>query len=147
MDTLQTKWDAALIKTWRLDGRLYDAINLFNSLAGNSEFSFDLNLKRIPAGGFPWTVSVKVFVDQYLPKINERLWNQSPEKDVLLLRKLATSNYDSSDRPMRKSSLGSAQVGSQIQKNNEVIQLNKTNYLNRNNKTDWNKVKSNRVKT
>lgn len=146
MDTLQTKWDAALIKTWRLDGRLQDTINLFNFLNGNITFSFDLNLKRIPAGGFPWTVHVRVFMDQFLPKINERLWSQSPEKDVLLLRKLATSNYDTYNKPIRNSLLASTQVGHKIRKSKSIMEYEFRNWANRNNKTDWNKVKSNKVK-
>ena len=30
----------------------------------------------------------------YLEKISKRLWEQPPEKDVLLLKKLQTSKYD-----------------------------------------------------
>jgi hypothetical protein len=45
----------------------------------------------------PLKLRIRPYVAQYLEKISKRLWDQPPEKDVLLLKKLQTSNYTTSD--------------------------------------------------
>lgn len=94
MSTPQEYWDACLIRTWRQSGNLWDTLSMFTSITGNRLEDFEPALLRTPKLGFPWSVGVKVFVASHLSKISKRLWDQSPEKDIVLLRKLKDSKYD-----------------------------------------------------
>jgi hypothetical protein len=91
--TPQEYWDVCLIKTWREHKQVFDAVKMFKSITGKEFFEYDPPLKRTPRLGMPWQVSVRHFVAHFLPKISERLWEQPPERDVALLRKLTTSEY------------------------------------------------------
>ena len=84
----QKNWDAAVIRTWRRSGSLQDAILLFRDLSGKQATDCDPPLKRFPPYGFSWKVGMRVFVASHLSKISKRLWEQTPDKDLLLLRKL-----------------------------------------------------------
>jgi len=94
MSTPQEYWDACLIKTWRNNGQLLDAMQMFTSMTGKRTDEIDPPLLRLPNGGVPWKLYVRAYMAAHLEKISARLWEQPPEKDVLLLRKLQTSKYD-----------------------------------------------------
>lgn len=98
---LQRLWDATLVQTWRRFGTLHDAIDAWQAVAKQSPFSPDLQLRRIPPGGMPWKIGVRVFVASYLPKISDRLWAQPPERDEALVDKLQGSNYTTQTKALR----------------------------------------------
>jgi len=93
VSTPQEYWDACLIKTWRNDGRLLDAMQMFTSMTGKRTDEIDPPLLRLPNGSVPWKLYVRAYMAAHLEKISKRLWDQPPEKDVLLLKKLQTSKY------------------------------------------------------
>lgn len=136
----QKNWDAALIKTWRMAGNIGDVYVLFKALSGKRTTECDLPLKRMPPSNIPWKVGVRVFVANHLSKISKRLWDQSPEKDILLLRKLETSPYDTEvdgihiDKELKREQ-------KMLRENREKRTLSTTNISNRNHDTDWNVTK------
>ena len=90
----------------------------------------------------PFKIGIRVFVASYLPKINERLWSQSPDKDVLLLRKLQTSNYDTiKNAPIDDAERELILAKQETRKNHEKISLSAEQYYGRNSATDWNVTK------
>ena len=91
MNTLQEYWDACLIRAWRRQLSLLDAMSMFLSLTGKR--IDECELLRVPLPNTPWKSGVRVFTAYHLPKINDRLWDQEPEKDIALLRKLQKSKY------------------------------------------------------
>ena len=136
----QKNWDAALIKTWRLAGSIGDVYALFNAIAGKRTDECDPPLKRMPPSNIPWKVGVRVFVANHLSKISNRLWDQSPEKDVLLLRKLETSAYDTESEKIHADSALDHEKR-QFKKTAQIRSLVTTNISNRNHATDWNVTK------
>ena len=90
----QKNWDAAVISTWRRAGSVMDAMILFKALSGKQTDQCDPPLKRLPLVNYPWKIGIRIFVANHLSKISKRLWEQTPDKDILLLRKLETSSYD-----------------------------------------------------
>lgn len=84
----QKYYDALLIRGWRLFQTVRDVEWAFKSIFGVYPREADL-LRTSPFN----KVGVRRFVAGRLPKISERLLNQPPEKDALLLQKLQTSNY------------------------------------------------------
>jgi hypothetical protein len=136
----QKNWDAALIKTWRLAGTVGDAYVLFNALSGKKTNECDPPLKRLPPSYLSWKVGVRVFVANYLSKISKRLWDQTPDKDILLLRKLETSAYDTESEAMHadkdlKREQKMFRVGI------ERRALTTSRISNRNRNTDWSVTK------
>lgn len=144
MSTPQEYWDACLIKTWRKHGSYGDAVRMFRSITG-----IDLLTKeghravlRTPRGFFPIKTGIRLFVARYLPKISDRLFDQPPEKDVMLLRKLSTSKYDTEEKEYTTSS---------DHEHNNIGRTVKTSMLrigitfqaanDRNAATDWSVVK------
>jgi len=99
MNTLQEYWDACLIRAWRRQLCLLDAMSMFLSITGKR--TDECELLRVPLDNIPWKTGVRVFTAYYLPKINDRLWDQEPEKDILLLRKLQKSKYNTEKTPYR----------------------------------------------
>jgi hypothetical protein len=132
----QKNWDAALIKTWRTAGSVGDAYVLFNAIAGKRTDECDPPLRRLPNQNFPWKVGVRVFVANHLSKISNRLWEQPPEKDILLLRKLETSAYDTEVERMHADSALDAEKR-QIRKGAKIRTLITTKFSERNQATDW----------
>ena len=137
MDTDQKIWDACLIKTWRNAGTVLDAIGMYKSITHKD---LDLSLLRVPRLGYPWKVGIRVFVAAHLHKINKRLWEQPPEKDVDLLRKLQTSSYTTS---IDKVSIDKEMYNkrSQHKTNIKRIGIETLSVTNRNHDTNWNVVK------
>ena len=136
----QKCWDAALIKIWRTSGNLFDAMSLFTALTSKHTDQCEPPLKRLPRQGMPRKVGVRTFMAAYLPKISERLWQQDPDKDVLLLRKLETSSYDTASVNLNADhELVNAQR--RVKQDHLRINFNTDSYTSRNSKTDWNVVK------
>ncbi len=137
MNKPQEHWDASLVHTWRRAGTLLDAVAMFNS--DEESRGIDVTtLKRAPPIGLPWKMGVRLFVAQYLPKINDRLWDQSPEKDDLMLRKLAQSNYDTLKTAYRSAS--DVELHAEVQRhrrNIKRVEMDMLSKSNRNQATDW----------
>lgn len=140
----QKVWDACLIRCWRKDLKLYDVFKMYRSIMNGPPEG----LLRMPSGGMPWQIRVRAFVASYLPKINDRLWDQDPEKDVLLLRKLQTSSYNTLKIRIRENAESELEREQKRHiKSKQKITLSFTNALNRNHDTDWNVTKgSSRVR-
>lgn len=132
----QKNWDAALIKTWRSAGSIKDVYVLFLAISGKRVDACDPPLKRLPPGNIPWGIGVRVFVANHLSKISNRLWDQPPEKDILLLRKLETSSYDTEAEKMHIDSELDAEKR-KVRKSIKIRTLSTTNIANRNHDTDW----------
>jgi hypothetical protein len=140
MNTLQEYWDACLIRSWRRQLCLLDAMSMFLSLTGKR--IDECELLRVPAINTPWKTGVRVFTAYYLPKINDRLWEQAPEKDLALLRKLQKSKYSTEKTQYRTNAdrdLASAQAKNR--RNKQVAELSLTKAIDRNAATDWNVTK------
>ena len=132
----QKNWDAALINTWRRAGNLMDAFSLFKALSGKKASECDPPLKRVPKEGYPWKIGVRVFVADNLEKISNRLWEQPPEKDILLLRKLETSPYDTTDKTQFTDN-ELHKVREQGKRNILKIQSNNLTFKNTRQASDW----------
>jgi hypothetical protein len=131
----QKNWDAAVIRTWRRSGSVQDAILLFRDLSGKQTADCDPPLKRLPPNGFLWKVGIRVFVANHLSKISKRLWEQTPDKDILLLRKLETSSYDTEADIINDLDL--ARERSQDYRNRKKVAMSSLEYSNRNQATNW----------
>lgn len=143
---LQEYWDACLIKQWRSFGSVLDAICQWERL---TERKFmDVEMLRKPRGGMPWKIGVRVFVAEFLPKINDRLIDQPREKDVALLKKLQTSNYTTLSMAMpSQKERDRRSVENQIRKANAIYKLDSEVHGNRNHDTDWGVTKGSRRHT
>lgn len=143
MSTPQEYWDACLIKTWRQAEQVLHTIQMFEAVTG---IAFkDAQLLRAPRLSYPWKTGVRVFVAAHLPKINDRLWNQPPEKDALLLRKLATSSYTATEQNTNPDKeLAAAQKLHRQDK--KRLSFGHNAYTDRNQATDW-KVTKGPVRT
>jgi hypothetical protein len=136
MSTPQEYWDACLIKTWRNDGKIVDAYAMFKSITGETVFNREPPLLRTPKENVPTKIRVRVYVAQHLEKISKRLWEQKPDKDVLLLKKLQTSKYDTTEQ---KTQLDRELTNTQNQHkaDKKRVAMNVLQYSVRNQKTDW----------
>ncbi len=139
----QKNWDAALIKTWRTNANVGDALKLFAALSGKYVTDCDPPLKRIPSIGFPWKVGVKVFVASHLPKINTWMWGHKADRDIDLLRKLEGSNYDCLKKAIRDAEVANARAT--MHRDEKRIDMSTLAYSNRNNDTNGNIVKGGSV--
>lgn len=140
MSTPQEYWDACLIKTWRNDGKISDAMAMFKSITGKYPYDYIEPLLRTPWKNVPWTLYVRPYVASHLEKINKRLWEQTPDKDVALLKKLQTSTYTTTttntnpDRAMENERR-------KYKKNRLRVGIETLAITTRNRATDWNVVK------
>ena len=139
----QKNWDAAVIKIWRNNGCISDAMSLFLKLGGKRITECDPPLKRIPPENFPWRIGVKVFVSSYLPKISTWLWDHDADRDIDLLRKLDGSNYDCLEKAISDAKLANAR--SAMRRDEKRIAMSTLAYSNRNNDTNGNIVKGGSV--
>lgn len=138
MSTHQEYWDACLIKNWRTFGTLNDAFTMFESITGVNRK--DADLLRFPNMGLPWKMQVRVFTDNFLPKIHARLLEQEPVQDVLLLKKLSGSKYTVLKQKLPEQKELENERKSTYS-NRKKIGMSKLEFLNRNNNTNWNIVK------
>ena len=140
MSTPQEYWDACLIKTWRNDGKISDAMAMFKSITGKYPYDYIEPLLRTPWKSVPWSLAVRPYVASHLEKISKRLWEQPPDKDVALLKKLQTSSYTTSttntdpDREMQNER-------AQYKRNRLKVGMSTMTVAARNSATDWNVVK------
>ena len=140
MSTPQEYWDACLIRTWRQSGSVLDAMIMFKSITKINIEDTEPKLLRIPRNGFPWKIGIKVFVAEHLSKISARLWDQPPEKDVALLKKLKDSKYDT-----EKDTILDTAFKKEIRntsKNKKQMELLSKNISERNKDTDWGTMKT-----
>jgi len=137
----QKNWDAAVIKTWRNAGSVLDAMVLFKAISGKQVDECDPPLKRIPPTPYPWKLGIRVFVANHLSKISSRLWEQTPDKDILLLRKLETSSYDTENDIIDDLEL--AREREQDKRNRKKVAMSALEYSNRNQATNWGVTKGN----
>jgi len=136
MNTLQEYWDACLIRAWRRQLCLLDAMSMFLSLTGKR--IDECELLRVPAINTPWKTGVRVFTAYYLPKINDRLWDQEPEKDLALLRKLQKSKYNTEKTQYRTNAdRDLANEQAKNRKDRKKIEYTHNEVQNRNSATDW----------
>jgi hypothetical protein len=140
MSTDQEYWDAILIRTWRQFGSLKDAIVMFRDTVGKRVL--ECNLLRFPNTGMPWTIGVRVFAADYLPKINDWLLEHPKEQDVNLLRKLKDAKYTTLRLPMQRSGgQGYEAAHKSVHNNEKRVLVGMESYYRRNEATDWNKTK------
>ena len=132
----QKNWDAAVIKTWRNAGTVFDAMVLFKALSGKKLEDIDPPLKRIPPTPYPWKMGIRIFVANHLSKINKRLWEQDPSKDILLLRKLETSPYDTEKDVVRDNELERERA--QYIRNRKKVAMSTLAVSNQGYDTNWN---------
>ena len=95
-EELQKYWDACLIKQWRQFGRINDLFAMYKSIVG--VYPEADSLLRMPPQGMSHLIGVRVYVDNFLSKLNEKLWATPPEKDVDTLRALTKSKYNNKQR-------------------------------------------------
>lgn len=140
MNTLQEYWDACLIRAWRRQLNILDAMSMFLSLTGKR--TDECELLRVPLDNIPWKTGVRVFTAYHLPKINDRLWDQEPEKDILLLRKLQKSKYNTEKTQYRTNAdRDLANERAKNRKDRKKIEYTHNEVQNRNSATDWNVTK------
>lgn len=140
MNTLQEYWDACLIRSWRRQLCLLDAMSMFLSLTGKR--TDECELLRVPLDNIPWKTGVRVFTAYHLPKINDKLWDQEPEKDIDLLRKLQKSKYSTEKTPYRTNAdrdLANERAKTRRNREKNTYSLNEA--CSRNAATDWNVTK------
>jgi hypothetical protein len=134
----QKLWDACLIKSWRQFFTLYQAYNMFYSIAAKSVHDFDI--LRKPSPSTPWKVGVRMFVAQRLPKINEKLHKLSPENDIKLLNVLQKTKYTTATQDLN---VDNERKNARLKHKNDLafVDLNTTKYYDRNASTNWSTVK------
>ena len=136
MSTPQEYWDACLIKTWRNNGQLLDTMQMFTSVTGKKTDEIDPPLLRLPHKGVPWKLYVRAYMAAYLEKISARLWDQPPEKDVLLLKKLQTSKYDTTKQNTNRDTDMEAEIR-RLRTNQKRNGMSTLANSNSNQSTDW----------
>jgi hypothetical protein len=144
MSTPQEYWDACLIKTWRNYGSYLEAVNMFESITGINLLDEHANrtILRTPKKFFPHHSGIRIFVAQFLPKISDRLFDQPPEKDVLLLKKLSTSKYDVEEKAYTNQFDNQHKNQARSQRINQLkVGMSTQSVSSRNQATDWNVVK------
>lgn len=142
MSTLQEYWDACLIRAWRNHMTVIDAMKMFYSITGKRASECDL--LRFPSYGTPWRTSMRIFTAYYLPKINDSLWDQEPDKDVALLRKLTKSKYNTEKTQYRTNADRDLVNEQQRNRRNRLKNGFETmKVVTRNSSTDWGVTKAN----
>lgn len=142
---LQEYWDACLIKRWRKFGTVLDAVFEWERLTSR-KYS-ETELLRTPAKGL-FKIGVRMFVAGYLPKINERLLSQAPEKDLALLKKLQTSSYTTLRTQLPSEMTRAVKREKRATDiNRAVMKLNGELYKSRNHDTDWGVTKASKRHT
>lgn len=142
VEQIQKYWDACLIRGWRENQTVKDAIISWHSITGLKLGEQRDHMRRLPRPTMPWEISVRVFCASYLPKINDWLWDHEPTNDIKLLRSLQESKYDTQQKQTKTEMTRSLdQVGydDKVAKAKMVYSTHK--YRNRNQATDWNITK------
>ena len=141
MSTQQEYWDACLIRAWRNFQNMSDLNKTFRSITGKWPEEVEPRLLRTPIKWMPHTTGVRYYTAQFLPKINDRLLAQKPEKDVAMLRKLQESKYDVEEAIKSEDEKHSNYVGA-VSRRDRALREYKTTMISRANEdSDWNVVK------
>ena len=119
-----------------------DANNMFRSITGEWPDKIEPRLLRIPNYGLPITVQARYFVAHFMPKLNDMLLNSDKDKDVLILRKLKDSKYNTAvkireyagDKERRE-------LSRTMRIDKKRIKVATNIYSSRNSATDWGVVK------
>jgi hypothetical protein len=111
-------------------------MQMFTSMTGKRTDEIDPPLLRLPRVGVPWKLYVKAYMAAHLEKISARLWDQPPEKDVLLLRKLQTSKYTTSTQNTDRDTDMEAEIR-RLRTNQKRNGMSTLNVSNGNQATDW----------
>lgn len=135
-EEMQKFWDAMLIRSWRQFGTVGDLRDMFESTCGVSCFEAGILRKTPPLHG---RVGTRVFIAQYLPKINDRLVGQNADKDVALLRALQTSPYDTLQNALPDKERD--RMRHQLKANRLRMGMETLKATGRNHDTDWNVTK------
>jgi hypothetical protein len=102
----------------------------------------ECELLRVPAINTPWKTGVRVFTAYHLPKINDRLWEQEPEKDLALLRKLQKSKYNTEKTQYRTNADRDLRNEQSKNRRNREKNAYTTHEISEcNSATDWNVTK------
>jgi hypothetical protein len=113
---------------------------MFKSITGKEIYEIEPPLLRIPPHGTPWKLPARAYMAQRLEKISNRLWEQPPEKDAELLKKLQTSSYTTSSSNTNTDT-AMERERSQYIRNRKKVGMSTLNTSNQNQATDWNVVK------
>ena len=140
MSTDQEYWDACLIRMWQNFGTVLDGMSMFKSLTGKKTDEIDPPLLRLPHPKMPWKMGMRVFIDQYLPKINDWLHKTPQQNHHKLLAKLKNSKYTTLKLKIGgDSSLEEAMRS--YYKDRKIVGFSTRQCSIRNYDTDWNVVK------
>jgi hypothetical protein len=125
---------------WQNFGTVLDGMSMFKSLTGKKTDEIDPPLLRLPHPKMPWKMGMRVFVDQYLPKINDWLHETPQQNHHKLLAKLKNSKYTTLELKIGgDSSLQEAMRS--YYKDRKIVGFSTRQYSIRNYDTDWNVVK------
>ena len=115
-------------------------MQMFTSMTGKKTDEIDPPLLRLPRAGVPWKLYARAYMASHLEKISARLWEQPPEKDVLLLRKLQTSKYDTTTQDTNRDK---EMTNERQRYRTNRLRVGMSTLANniRNSATDWNTVK------
>lgn len=141
-DEMQKYWDACLIKQWRLMGTVGDLFEMYRSIVGR--YPLHGELMRMPE--LHRKIGVRIYVDKFLPKLNDLLWKVEPEKDVRVLDKLTKSRYDKDVRGATDSERERNNARRRHKTNVTRVKFESMSYRERNADTDGNVVKSSKVR-
>lgn len=143
MSTPQEYWDACLIRAWRNLNAIWQLNRMFHSITGKWPEEMEPRLRRTPTKWLPNKMQVRYYTAHYLPKINERLLNQEPDKDVALLRKLQESNYDTQNVFIKSEDEKHREYVGKVNKKDRALREYKTTMISRANEdTDGHVVKA-----
>lgn len=143
-EELQKYWDACLIRQWRQFGKIYDLFSMYKSIVGS--YPQTGSLLRMPPEGLPHRIGVRVYVDNFLSKLNEKLWATSPEKDVDTLRALTKSKYNNKQRKATDGERARNAERKRSKRADLRVEFNYKSFEKRNQATDWGVVKSSKAR-
>ena len=143
MSTPQEYWDMALVKAWRAEQTIGDAIKLFESITGLKLADIQPRLLRTPVGYVKFKMGTRAYVSAYLMDINDWFWSCAPGKEVELFKRITASKRDvsrafQSNGDKEKESTRKHLV-KDAKRNKAVGQA--LSFGNRNRSTDWNVTK------
>lgn len=143
MSTPQEYWDMALVKAWRAEQTIGDAIKLFESITGFKLADIQPRLLRTPVGYVKFKMGARAYVSAYLMDINDWFWNCAPGKELELFKRITASKRDVST-PFRSN--GDKEKDATRHKLIKDAKRNKAvgqalSFGNRNRSTDWNVTK------
>ena len=142
-EELQKYWDACLIKQWRQFGRINDLFAMYKSIVG--VYPEADSLLRMPPQGMSHLIGVRVYVDNFLSKLNEKLWATPPEKDVDTLRALTKSKYNNKQRGATDGERARNAERKRSKRASVRLAFESKARSERNQATDWGVVKSSKV--